>query len=365
MSLQQKIDDIKFELSRTQVNKATMHHICMMRAKMAKYQRELLAPEKKVAGEGFDVAKFGDARVGMVGFPSVGKSTLLTAMTPTESKIAAYEFTTLTCVPGVMDLKGSQVQLLDLPGIIEGAKDGKGRGRQVISVARTSDCILLMIDGTKSLELKDKIEYELEGVGIRLNKEPPRIRIVKKLAGGVCFTPTAKQSELTQEIVRLVLKEYKILNADVYCDTDSSVQDLIDVIEDNCKYIPCIYVINKIDAMEPSEVEKLQTLPYFCCISAAQGLGLDKLKEMIWEQLNLVRVYTKAPGAFPDFKTPIVLPARKATVENVSFKIHKQLATQMKYALVWGTSVKHSPQRVGKDHRLDDEDVLQVMKVGK
>lgn len=83
-TLQQKIDDIKFELSRTQVNKATMHHICMMRAKMAKYQRELLEPDKKgPAGEGFDVAKFGDARVGMVGFPSVGKSTLLSAMTPT------------------------------------------------------------------------------------------------------------------------------------------------------------------------------------------------------------------------------------------------------------------------------------------
>ncbi|CAF4774555.1 unnamed protein product, partial [Rotaria magnacalcarata] len=49
------------------------------------------------------------------------------------SEVAAYEFTTLTTVPGVIRYKGAKIQLLDLPGIIEGAKDGKGRGKQVIA----------------------------------------------------------------------------------------------------------------------------------------------------------------------------------------------------------------------------------------
>jgi len=74
----------------------------------------------------------GDTRIGLIGFPSVGKSTLMTKLTGTFSEVAAYEFTTLTCVPGVINYKGSRIQLLDLPGIIEGAKDGKGRGRQII-----------------------------------------------------------------------------------------------------------------------------------------------------------------------------------------------------------------------------------------
>lgn len=52
-------------------------------------------------------------------------------MTATESEAASYEFTTLTCIPGVIDYKGASIQLLDLPGIIEGAAQGKGRGRQV------------------------------------------------------------------------------------------------------------------------------------------------------------------------------------------------------------------------------------------
>ena len=80
-------------------------------------------------GEGFEVLKSGDARVAMVGFPSVGKSTLLSSITKTESEQASYEFTTLTCIPGVIEYKDANIQLLDLPGIIEGAAQGKGRGR--------------------------------------------------------------------------------------------------------------------------------------------------------------------------------------------------------------------------------------------
>jgi uncharacterized protein len=82
-------------------------------------------------GEGFEVQKYGDGRVALIGFPSVGKSTLLNQLTGTESEAAAYEFTTLTCIPGVIHYKGAKIQMLDLPGIIEGAAQGKGRGRQV------------------------------------------------------------------------------------------------------------------------------------------------------------------------------------------------------------------------------------------
>ncbi len=63
----------------------------------------------------------------------------------------------------------------DLPGIIEGAKDGKGRGRAVIAAATTCNVILIVLDALKSLTHKTIIEKELHGFGIRVNQNPPDI----------------------------------------------------------------------------------------------------------------------------------------------------------------------------------------------
>ena len=154
--IMEKIAAIELEMSRTQKNKATAAHLGSLKAKLAKLRRDLMEPSGKSGpkGEGFDVTKTGDCRVGLVGFPSVGKSTLLNKLTGTFSEVAAYEFTTLTCIPGVIRYRGAKIQLLDLPGIIEGAKDGKGRGRQVISTARTCNVIVITLDATKPLTHK-------------------------------------------------------------------------------------------------------------------------------------------------------------------------------------------------------------------
>ena len=130
MAVSQKIADIEAEIARTQRNKATENHLGILKAKLPKFKQELLESSKGSSkgegeGEGFDVSKSGDARVGLIGFPSVGKSTMLNKLTETYSEVAAYAFTTLTCIPGVVRHKRAKIQLLDLPGIIEGAKDGR------------------------------------------------------------------------------------------------------------------------------------------------------------------------------------------------------------------------------------------------
>jgi ribosome-interacting GTPase 1 len=113
-------------MARTQKNKATEYHLGLLKAKLARYRAQLLEPASKSGpqGVGFDVQKSGDARVALIGFPSVGKSTLLGKVTHTASETAAYEFTTLTAIPGVIEYKGARIQLLDLPGIVEGASQG-------------------------------------------------------------------------------------------------------------------------------------------------------------------------------------------------------------------------------------------------
>jgi len=366
MSIVQKIKDIEEEMARTQKNKATAYHLGLLKAKLAKFRRELITPTKGTSaapGEGFDVTKSGDARVGLVGFPSVGKSTLLTKLTGTFSEVAAYEFTTLTCVPGVINYKGAKIQLLDMPGIIEGAKDGKGRGRQVIAVARTCNLILITLDSLKPLGHKRIIEKELEGFGIRLNKQKPNMTFKRKDKGGVNFTHTGgfTPTNLDLETIKAVLGEYKIHNADINLREDCTVDELIDVIEGNRVYIPCIYVMNKIDQLSIEELNVIDRIPHYVPISAHLEWNFDALLEKMWEYLDLIRLYTKPKGLIPDYNAPVVM-RKGPTIENFCDKLHKGIMRQFKYASVWGASVKHNPQKVGREHLLEDEDVIQIVK---
>lgn len=364
MSLLEKIADIEAEMARTQKNKATSGHLGLLKAKLAKLRRELITPKSSGGGtgEGFDVSKTGDARVGFVGFPSVGKSTLLTNLAGVHSEVAAYEFTTLTTVPGCVKYKGAKIQLLDLPGIIEGAKDGKGRGRQVIAVARTCSLIFIVLDVLKPLQHKRLIEHELEGFGIRLNKQPPNIIYRKKEKGGINFQAMVAQSELDSDVVKSVLGEYKVHNADITLRSDCSMDDFIDVVEGNRIYIPCIYLLNKIDQISIEELDIIYKIPHCVPISAHHHWNFDDLLEKLWDYLRLVRIYTKPKGQLPDYENPVVLSSQRLTIEDFCNKIHRTIIKEFKYALVWGESVKHQPQKVGKDHVLCDEDVVQLVK---
>lgn len=365
MSVLQKIAEIEAEMARTQKNKATNFHLGLLKAKLAKLKAQLIEGGSKGGGgtaDGFDVSKTGDARVGLIGFPSVGKSTLLTKMTGTFSEVAAYEFTTLTCVPGVFRYKGARVQLLDLPGIIEGAKDGKGRGKQVIAVARTCGLILIILDSTKPVTHKQLIEKELEGFGIRLNKTPPNILFKKREKGGISITHTVPLKRIDEDTIKSICHEYRISNATFSIRCNATVDDIIDVIEGNRVYMPCLYVLNKIDQITIPELDLLSKVPHYVPISAHHEWNLDGLIEKIWEYLSLIRVYTKPKGQIPDYNAPVILRSDHCKVEDFCTRIHKQLLTQFKYALVWGLSVKHTPQKVGKDHQLVDEDVVQIVK---
>merc|ERR1712147_545235 len=353
------------EMARTQKNKATSAHLGTLKAKLAKLRRELITPKSQGGStkeESVEVAKTGDSRIGVVGFPSVGKSTLLTNLAGVYSKIAAYEFTTLTTVPGVIRYKGAKIQLLDLPGIIEGAKDGKGRGKQVIAVARTCNLILIVLDVLKPLHHKKIIEKELEGFGIRLNKKPPNLSVTRKEKGGINLTTTCQQSILDNDMVKSILGEFRICNADVVLREDATEDDLIDVIEGNRVYIPVIYVLNKIDQISIQELDIIYKIPHCVPISAHHKWNFDDLLEKIWDWLALVRISPKPKGQLPDYTAPVVLQQGKTTIENFCDNIHKTIMQNFRCALVWGASVKHQPQKVGREHELVDEDVVQVVK---
>jgi len=371
MSSNQKISDkitaIELEMSRTQINKATMHHICLLKARLARLKREALEAVSRKGGgtgPGFEVRRSGDARIGLFGFPSVGKSTLLNSLTGASSKVAAYEFTTLTPVPGILTIHGAKVQILDLPGIIEGASDGIGKGRQVIAITRTCSLILMVLDGLQSLDLLKILERELGEYGIKLNKAPPKIRIDIRNRNGVSVTSKVPQPYLSAELVTDLLNtHYRIFHACVHLDEEATIDDLIDILEGNRVYIPCIYVINKCDQLWPEQIAKFEGREKTICVSAQTGMNLPQLVDMVWDYLDLIRVYTKPKGEEVD-PEPLVLDRTQASITDFCMKIHSSIIPRFKFAWVSGKSVKQNPQKCGLNHVLEDGDVVTLVYKG-
>ncbi|ODV82641.1 hypothetical protein CANARDRAFT_10374 [[Candida] arabinofermentans NRRL YB-2248] len=367
VNILEKIKEIQDEMSKTQKNKATEYHLGLLKGKLAKYRRMLLEPEGGSSGgkgQGFEVSKTGDCRICLIGYPSVGKSSFLNKVTKTKSEAAAYEFTTLTSVPGVLEYEGAEIQIVDLPGIIRGASEGKGRGRQVVATAKTADLILMVLDATKSSDQRQHLEKELEAIGIRLNKEKPNLTIRLKKTGGIKLNSMTPPKNIDEKLVSSILKDYKIHNADVMVrDENVTVDDLIDVInEKHVVYMPCLYVYNKIDAVSLEEVDRIAREPNTVVMSCEMDLGIKDVIEEIWYRLSLLRMYTKRRGVKPDFSEPMVV-RRDSTIEDVCNSIHKDFKEQFKYALVWGSSSKfgNAPQKCGLNHKVHDQDVVSIV----
>eukprot|EP00920_Eleutheroschizon_duboscqi_P028900 GHVT01070163.1.p1 GENE.GHVT01070163.1~~GHVT01070163.1.p1 ORF type:complete len:218 (+),score=36.37 GHVT01070163.1:438-1091(+) len=215
----------------------------------------------------------------------------------------------------------------------------------------------------KPVTHKRKIEHELEGFGIRLNKLPPNINVKKKDKGGVVISTTCPLKNIDEETIRSICHEYRIMNAQISIrQDDCTADDIIDAIEGNRLYVPCIYVMNKIDQITIEELEVINKMPHYSPVSAHHEWNLDGLLEKMWQYMNLVRIYTKPKGQIPDYNAPVILRHGQTRVEDFCLRIHKSLLQQFRHALVWGKSVKHTPQKVGKDHVLVDEDVVQISK---
>lgn len=298
----------------------------------------------------------------------VGKSSLLNAVTDTTSEAAAYEFTTLTCIPGNLIVNDTKIQMLDLPGIIEGAAAGRGRGREVIAVARSADLVMMVLDGAQEQNNQHRniLTRELETMGIRLNRKPPDVYYKKKVGGGIKFNATVPLTKLGDDpgdLVYRLLHSYRIHNAEVLIREDVDADDLIDIIEGSRKYVRCLYVYNKIDTLSIEEVDELARKSDSIVISIYMKLNLDEMLQRMWEYMGLIRIYTKKRGQQPLLSDPIVLSSERQglTVNDACRSISSDLLDKFNFALVWGRSTKYNPQRVGLSHLLRDEDVVQVV----
>jgi ribosome-interacting GTPase 1 len=360
MGVPEKIKAIQEELHRTQVNKHTEHHRGLLKAKIARLKREKDADKNRSGGSSlrYAVKRSGDATVVLIGLPSVGKSTLLNRLTNTKSKVAGYHFTTLTVVPGMMEYKGARIQVLDLPGIIKGASSGRGLGKRVLSVVRSADLILFVVEVHQPRALSI-LHEELRNIGIRPDEQPPRLTIEKTGSNGISVYTLVKMTKMTVDTVKKVLREFGIRNARVMVKEDVSYDQLIDVLLQNRKYVPTLTVMNKIDLVPSEFVSTMEsTVNYeFTAISADANLNIGQLKETIYGKLDFIRIFMHPKGEETDYEKPMVMK-NDASVLDVCNKVHREMKHALRYARISGKSVKYSGQKVGRTHRLMDEDVI-------
>src|SRR6266705_2773029 len=347
-TLEEQIQSIEDEIQKTPYNKATQHHIGRLKAKLARLKDEQETRRLKGGGGGpsYAVKKSGNATVGLVGFPSVGKSTLLNQITDATSEVAAYDFTTLDVIPGLMEHRGAKIQVLDMPGLIRGASKGRGRGKEVLSVARGCDLVILMID-----VFETHVDVLVD------------VTLARGRRGGLTISPTVRLTKLDEELVADICREWGYLNGTVVIRQDITEDQLIDVLAGNRIYVTAFVVVNKIDLVSSDYVKQLQSkLPEWKLvpISAEKGVGLTRLKDEIYETLRFMRVFLKPQGKEADLEDPLIVKA-DSDVGMVCDAIHRDWRRRFRYANVWGPSAQFPGQKVGLEHPLKDSDVLTVV----
>lgn len=237
------------------------------------------------------VRREGEAQIALVGPPNAGKSSLLHALSEVQIKIGDYAFTTLRPVPALVRVDGVLVQFIEIPGLIEGASEGRGNGRALLSVLRGVDAIVY------------------------------------------CQAATAPVDAL-----HVVRREVALADIEV----------------------PAILAITKSDDASDAAIASVRRafpdLPAIP-VSVLDDESLEALKHAAWRLTSLIRVFVRSRGETAP--TPLALPA-DATVLDVARSIHGDLVQGFRGARVWGASTRFEGQQVGRDHRLQEGDVVEI-----
>jgi small GTP-binding protein len=253
----------------------------------------------------YHIDREGAGQVILVGVANVGKSALVAALTNASPEVAEYPFTTWTPTPGMMTIEDIQVQLIDTPPLNPDFVEAEH-----MNLIRRADLVLLVVDlqGYPLQELEDALSF----------LETQRIM------------PLHRQNQYDGEVRMTFVPMLVVANKCDEEDLDGDFEVLSELLEE---WTP---------------------VP----VSAKTGRHVDEFKQRIFDALNIVRVYSKPPGEEPDLSAPFVIH-KGATVYELAGKIHKDFLDQLKSARVWG-SATHDGQMVGRDHVLQDGDVVEL-----
>jgi len=303
-SAEDKIMALEEMLAIMPKHKGTDHLKADLRRKIARLTQE---SEKKSGAKRASmlIEKEGAAQVVVIGLPNAGKSQFVSSITNALPQVAEYPFTTQTATPGMMDFKNIKIQLIDTPPLAEQSVEW-----WLPHMIRRADGLLVVVNlGHDPLAQLETIIAQLQemriGIGDIMAREEEGITLSRKKA---------------------------------------------------------LIIGNKVDlgggesyiALRNQYGEQLPVV----AISAKRGDGLEQLRYEIYKMLDIIRVYTKAPGKKPELDDPIVLK-KGSTLADAAEAVHKDFRARLKYARIWGSG-KHDGVMAKRNHVLQDGDIIEL-----
>ncbi len=268
-----------------------------LKKKMSALRKESEQDHKKGGRrESFVVEREGARQIALAGAPNSGKSQLIRVLTHATPEVADYPFTTRTPIPGMMLFENVRLQLVDLPPISNEFMES-----WVPQIIRNADAVLWVMD----LSDDDVLEKMDETRG-RLEAAHADLHVMKVLIVGNKNDATGAAERAA--IVREILQDGTGLTT------------------------------------------------FSALTASAEQIG--EFKRVVYDFLDVVRVYTKVPGKKPDFADPYVVN-RGSTVLDVAEKVHRDFVENLKYARIWGEG-KVDGIMVPRDFVITEGDVLEL-----
>lgn len=304
---QEKIALLEDMLSVVPKHKGTDHLRADLRRKLSKLKDASTAKSKVGrAVSVFSIDKEGAGTACLVGPANTGKSSLVAALTNAQPEVAPYPMTTWKPTPGMMPIENIQVQLIDTPPL-----DREFVESELIDLIRRSDLLLIIVDlqGFPTEQLQSTVEFLEER------------RIV----------PREKRDQFPEGLRWAGIPFLVLVNK---CDDEDMLEDyevFLELLDGNWECLP---------------------------VSAKTGYGVAEMKRRVYEILDIMRIYSKAPGKSADLNSPFVMKSG-STVEEFAAKVHQDFAEGLKAARVWGSG-DFEGQLVSRDYVLHDGDILEL-----
>lgn len=364
--LEERIEKLEKFISLIPKHKSSEKMVALYRHRLTvlRQEQEERRIRRKMAtgGPSYSLAKEGAGQVILVGLTNSGKSALLNRLTGAKAKIGDYEFTTQLPEPGVLKYGGTDIQIIDMPALFEGAIESS-IGRQILGGIRNADLIILVVD--LSVPPNPQVEFLitlLEESRIKLNKPPPPIRFAKTGSGGTNIVGVTN-FQGNPELIRQLLRRRRIHNFSLQFRGPATLEDLVEVIDSRTTYIPSIIIATKGDSSKSSEnFEKLQKefgdVFSIFPVSVEKDIGIRKAATGIFERLKVIRIFTrKSSGEIGD--KPLILPIG-SNVEDLAKRLHSDFHKNFRYAIVYRMSTGQIRKKVGFTFALEDQDVIQI-----